>query len=78
MLSKPPSRWLKSTEQQDILAKGIRAALSLCGPVGIIIGEFLTDFVPQQRTDRLQDFVEALAERVAGCEARLEDVSRVL
>jgi hypothetical protein len=63
--------------QEDMLASGIRMALSAIGPVGSIFGEFLTNFVPNQHADRLQDFVEQIHERMQGLEeafaARLKE-----
>ncbi len=56
-----------------MLAAGIRVALGVAGPVGTIVGEFLTHFVPWQRMDRLQQFVECLAERMTGIEERFKD-----
>jgi hypothetical protein len=35
------------------------------------MGEFLTEFVPGQRTDRLYEYVEHLSERMAGLEEEL-------
>jgi hypothetical protein len=49
---------LRRFTQEDMLASGIRVALGAIGPVGTMVGEFLTQFVPAQRVDRLQHFVE--------------------
>jgi len=59
--SNAPELWRKYT-QQDLLAATIRVGLSLTGPLGAIAAEFITEFIPQQRIDRLTDFVEKLAE----------------
>jgi hypothetical protein len=64
---------LRQFTQQDILARSIRVGLSLAGPVGGLIGEFLTEFVPGQRVDRLHDFVEKLADRLAGIEEQFKE-----
>lgn len=61
----------------DVLAAKLRSALTLVGPAGTILAEFLTEFVPDQRLQRLQDFAERLGERITGMEktltARLKD-----
>jgi hypothetical protein len=54
---------MRRYSQEDALAAGIRVALSTLGPVGAIGAEFLTQFVPRQRADRLQDFIEQMAHR---------------
>jgi hypothetical protein len=59
-----PDHPLRRFTQQDLLASGLRVALSAAGPFGAIVGEFLTQFVPAQRLDRLQQFVDCLAERL--------------
>jgi hypothetical protein len=59
---------LRKYTQEDMLASGVRVALSVAGPVGTIIGEFLTQFVPQQRLDRLTDYTEQLHDRLHGLE----------
>lgn len=59
---------LRRFAQEDVLASSIRVALAIAGPVGTILGEFLTQFVPAQRLDRLQHFVESLAERIGDME----------
>lgn len=56
--------WIKSHDPQDALAQSIRMGLSIV-PLGGILAEFLTQFVPGQRMDRLQEYVEILAEVVA-------------
>jgi hypothetical protein len=53
----------------DLLAAGIRVALSPLGPFGAVIAEFATQIVPKQRLDRLQDFIEQLNQRLSGMEA---------
>lgn len=55
-----PGSLLRRFTQEDLAASTIRVALGLAGPLGSIMAEFLTQFVPQQRLDRLQDFVEQL------------------
>jgi hypothetical protein len=40
----------------------------LAGPAGTILAEFLTEFVPDERLRRLEDFAARLAERVSGME----------
>lgn len=64
-----PDHPLRKFTQQDLLASGLRVALSAAGPFGVIVGEFLTQFVPAQRLDRLQQFVDCLAERLGGLES---------
>jgi hypothetical protein len=59
--------------QEDILGRSIRLGLAAAGPVGAIIGECLTECVPQQRVDRLHVFVERLAERMQGLEAEFSE-----
>ena len=71
LLKEPQDKWLDSIDQQDILAKSVRVGLSLCGPVGAIVGEFITQFVPRQRLDRLQHFTEVLGQRLDNCEEQL-------
>src|SRR5215208_4630575 len=58
-------KWLRKYEQEDLLAAGIRVALSALGPFGAVIAEFTTHFVPKQRLDRLQDFIERLNQQAA-------------
>ena len=64
---------LRRFTQEDMLATGIRVGLSAAGPIGVIAGEFLTQFVPAQRADRLQDFVEKLADRLSGLEEQFNE-----
>jgi hypothetical protein len=59
---------LRKFSQEDVAASSIRSALALAGPLGGIVGEFLTEFIPGQRADRLHDFVEKLNERLQGLE----------
>ncbi len=68
MLDQNPGALLRKFTQEDLLASGVRVALGIAGPVGTIVGEFLTQFVPAQRVDRLVDFVERLHERLGGLE----------
>ena len=63
---------LRTYTQEDMMGSGIRLALSACGPVGAVVSEFLTQFVPGQRIDRLQQFVEELHERLSGMEDRFK------
>lgn len=63
---------LRRFSQQDWLATSIRTTLSLTGPIGALFGEFLTQFVPGQRLDRLQDYVERLGERLIGLEEQMQ------
>ena len=57
--------WIEDVpNQQDILVKAIRVGLSFCGPVGALLGEVITEFIPAQRIDRLQDFSERLKEQI--------------
>jgi hypothetical protein len=61
--------WLRQFTQEDYAASLIRVTLGLTGPLGVIAAEFLTQFVPRQRLDRLSDFLEKLVERVSDLEA---------
>jgi hypothetical protein len=63
---------LRRFTQEDMLASGIRVGLSAVGPVGTLLGEFLTHFVPAQRLDRLQE-LEQVAARVSGVEEQLNE-----
>lgn len=60
---------LRPTTQADILAGSLRASLALLGPAGVLFGEFLTHFVPNQRLDRLTDYVEILGDRLDDLQA---------
>jgi hypothetical protein len=64
--------WVRRYTQEDCGAATLRTALSLAGPVGAIVAEFLTQFVPGQRIDRLNDFVEQLGQRVADVEEQFK------
>lgn len=64
---------LRRYNQDDLLASSLRTTLSLAGPVGAVIGEFLTQLVPHQRLDRLHEFVEQLHERLEGLEERFRE-----
>jgi hypothetical protein len=68
MLDPNDSEWLRRFTQEDLLASGLRVALGALGPIGSVLGEFATQFVPRQRLDRLQDFVERLHERLSSLE----------
>jgi hypothetical protein len=77
MFEKPAEDPARSISQEDAMASGIRVlmsalplmtALPLAGPIGVIAAEFLTQFVPRQRADRLTDFVEQLADRLRDLE----------
>ena len=61
--------WLRRFTQEDMVALGMRTALATLGPFGAFFGDFLTQFVPNQRLDRLQDFVEKMHERLSSFEA---------
>jgi hypothetical protein len=52
--------------QQDLLAVGIKGFCGLLGPLGGVVGEFVTQFVPEQRLDRLANMVEQLDEQLGG------------
>ena len=58
--------WLRRFAQEDMLASGLRMALSAAGPFGAVIAEFVTHLVPQQRVDRLENFVEQLNQKFLG------------
>lgn len=58
--------WLRRFTQEDMLASGLRMALSAAGPLGAVVSEFVTQLVPQQRVDRLENFVERLNQRFVG------------
>ena len=68
----PHPEALRRFTQEDMLAKGLRVALGTLGPVGVVLGDFLTEFVPQQRMDRLQDFTEQLQARVGDLEEQFK------
>jgi hypothetical protein len=63
----PPGALLRRFTQEDLAAKTIKMALGLA-PGGGLLAEFLTEFIPRQRIDRLQDFTEQLAARLEGVE----------
>lgn len=63
---------LQRFTQEDMLGTGLRVSLALLGPIGAITGEFVTQFVPRQRMDRLHDFVEKLDERLRAVEEEAE------
>ena len=69
----PASEWWRKYTQQDLLASAIRTGLSVAGPAGAIVAEFITEFVPAQRVDRLHDFVEQLDDRLRGVEAQFKE-----
>src|SRR5687768_4970744 len=56
---------LRRVTQEDLTAKTVRMALSAV-PCGGIVAEFLTEFIPRQRLDRLQEYVELLEARLGG------------
>lgn len=58
--------WLRRFTQEDMLASGLRMALSSAGPLGAVVSEFVTQLVPQQRVDRLEHFVEQLNQKFLG------------
>lgn len=63
---------LRRYTQEDLLASTVRVALAAAGPIGAIVGEFLTQFTPSQRLDRLQNFTERLAARLEGLEEQFK------
>lgn len=70
---RPPDNPLRKYAQEDLLVSGLRVALSAAGPFGAIVGEFLTQFVPAQRLDRLQQFVECVSERLGALESSFRE-----
>jgi len=70
---RPQDNPLREFAQEDLLVSGLRVALSAAGPLGAIVGEFLTQFVPAQRLDRLQQFVECLSERLGELESSFRE-----
>lgn len=60
--------WWRKFAQEDATALILRSSLALAGPFGPIVGEILTQFIPRQRADRLQSFLEQLNERLAELE----------
>ncbi len=64
--------FVRKFTQGDLAASTIRATLAVAGPLGAIVSEFLTQFVPDQRLDRLQEFTEILGERLSGVEKQFE------
>ena len=60
----PPRRW----EQSDLIARSIKTVLGACGPLGGILADFVIEFVPNQRLDRLSDYAEHLGDRMRGLE----------
>ena len=67
-MSEDQQTWLRRFTQEDMLASGLRMALSAAGPFGAVLAEFATQFVPQQRLDRMQNFIEQLNERLRDLE----------
>lgn len=63
---------LRRYGQGDVIVSALRTALSVAGPMGAIVGEFLTQLVPDQRMDRLQDFVERLDDRLTSLEDKFK------
>ncbi len=63
---------LPASVSRILLAAGIKGFCGLLGPFGAIAGEFLTQFVPRQRLDRLQDFIEQLNDEVGALRDRFE------
>ena len=63
----------RAITQADILSTAVRVTLSsaLPGPLGALVSEFVTQFIPQQRQDRLQQFVEELNEKFEGLQAEM-------
>lgn len=62
-------RWVDKTSLGDIVAIASKAALSLRWPTWAPVWDFLVTFIPNQRIDRVQDFMESIAERVDDVEA---------
>jgi hypothetical protein len=73
MFNDSGDQWLRKYEQEDLLAAGIRVALSALGPFGAVIAELATHCVPKQRLDRLQDFIERLNEQLAGMQTLVRE-----
>lgn len=67
--SNPPHELLRTTTQADVFAGSLRASLGLLGPAGVVVGEFLTYFVPNQRLDRLTEYTSLLRDRVEDLQA---------
>ena len=65
--------WLRRFTQEDMLASGLRMALSAAGPLGAVVSEFVTQLVPQQRVDRLEHFVEQLNQKFLGLHDELRE-----
>jgi hypothetical protein len=65
--------WIRRFTQVDMLAAGLRMAPGSLGSFGAILAEFTTQFVPMQRLDRIQDFVEQLNERLSGLEVQFRE-----
>jgi hypothetical protein len=72
MFEGPRVDWLRRFSSEDVAAIGIRTGLAAAGPLGAIVAEFITQFVPNQRLDRLSDFTEQLAERLTGLETAFQ------
>lgn len=73
LLEEPRASWLRRFTQEDMAAASMRMALSAAGPLGALVAEFATQFIPRQRIDRLQEFVEELNERMAGYEEQFRE-----
>jgi len=72
MFEGPRIDWLRRFSSEDVAATGIRIGLASAGPFGAILAEFVTQFVPEQRLDRLHDFAEQLAKRLTSLETAFE------
>lgn len=72
MFEKPRADWLQRLSAEDLAVSGVRLGLAAAGPWGAIVAEFVTQFVPNQRLDRLHDFTAHLAERLAGLETEFD------
>lgn len=73
MFDKPRVDWLDRFTAEDGAASSVRIALASAGPMGAIVAEFITQFIPNQRLDRLQDFTEQLANRLTGLESAFQE-----
>jgi hypothetical protein len=60
--------------EADVLAALVRAGTAYLPDWGGIVGELVVAFLPAQRIDRLVQFVESLAERLAHTEGQLARV----
>ena len=61
-------------DRNDALAATGRAIASLVPMVGGVIGEALTQIIPNQRSDRIAQYVRELNERLGAVEVRINDL----